>query len=156
MENSELMKDEQFMRTRPAAQGPVASMFEPDLLASAQYMEKWRYQRSHEPEKMLMCAVLEDAITSYQRFLSVSNGRGRAAFKEAENWLMHEKSDWPFSFERICESLDLDPDYIRTGLIRWHTNGARQQTKTRLFYVVRIGRRMRSAPRVTSVTAAAR
>ena len=118
-------------------------MFQPDVLASAQYMEKWRYRRSYEPEKMLMCAVLEDAITCYQRFSSVSNGRGRAAFKEAENWLMHEKTDWPFSFERICEALDLNPDYIRTGLARWRSDTPRQQIKTRLFYVVRIGRRVR-------------
>jgi hypothetical protein len=118
-------------------------MFQPDVLAAAQYMEKWRYQRSHEPEKMLMYAVLEDAITSYQRFSLVSNRRDRAAFKDAEDWLMHEKSDWPFSFERICEALDLNPDYIRTGLARWRSNPPARRTKTRLFYVVRIGRRVR-------------
>jgi hypothetical protein len=117
-------------------------MFQPDVLASAQYMEKWRYRRSHEPEKMLMCAVLEDAIVCYQRFFLVSTGSGRAAFKEAENWLMHEKSDWPFSFERICEALDLSPDYIRTGLARWRSDAPKQRLKTRLFYVVRIGRRV--------------
>jgi hypothetical protein len=118
-------------------------MFQPDVLASAQYMEKWRYRRTHEPEKMLMCAVLEDAITCYQRFSRVSTRRGRAAFKEAENWLMREKGEWPFSFERICEALDLNPDYIRMGLAHWRSDAPKQRLKTRLFYVVRIGRRVR-------------
>ena len=55
------------MHDKPVAQerDGWTSMFQPDVLAAAQYMEKWRYQRSHEPEKMLMCAVLEDAITCF-------------------------------------------------------------------------------------------
>jgi hypothetical protein len=100
-------------------------------------------QLSHEPEKMLMYAVLEHAITCFQKFASVSSARGRAAFKDAENWLMHEKSDWPFSFERICEALNLNPDYIRGGLEHWLRSASPRQTKIHLFYVVRTGRRVR-------------
>jgi hypothetical protein len=133
------------MHDKPVAQerDGWTSMFQPDVLAAAQYLEKWRYQRSHEPEKMLMYAVLEDAITCFQRFSSASDARGRAAFKDAENWLMHEKSDWFFSFEPICEALSLDPNYIRDGLRTWRRNAPRRQRKIRLFYVVRAGRRAR-------------
>jgi len=129
------------MHDKPVAQerDGWTSMFQPDVLAAAQYLEKWRYQCSHEPEKMLMCAVLEDAITCFQRFSSASDARGRAAFNDAENWLMHEKSDWPFSFERICEALNLDPNYLRTGLERWRSGALAQQIEIRLFYVVRTG-----------------
>lgn len=119
------------------------SMFQADVLASTQYMEKWRYQRSQDPEKMLMYAVLEDAITCFQKFSSASSARGKGLFKDAENWLMHEQSDWLFSFEKICELLDLDPDYIRAGLVRWRSSSLARQTKIRLFYVVRTGRRVR-------------
>ena len=121
------------------------SMFQPDVLAAAQYLEKWRYQRSHEPEKMLMYAVLEDAITCFQRFSSASGARGRAAFNDAENWLMHEKSDWFFSFEPICEALSLNPDYIRAGLRHWRRTAPGRQRKIRLFHAVRAGRRARKA-----------
>ena len=119
------------------------SMFEPDVLAAAQYMEKWRYQHSHEPEQLLMYAVLKDAITCFQRFSSVSSARGQAAFKDAEDWLTQEKSDWPFSFEHICEALNLNPDYIRAGLEYWRRSGLARQAKNRLFYVVRAGRQDR-------------
>jgi hypothetical protein len=40
-------------------------------------------------------------------------------FKEAEEWIMEKNSDWFFSFENICETLELYPDYIRQGLLRW-------------------------------------
>jgi len=119
------------------------SMFQPDVLAPAQYMDKWRYRISHEPEKMLMCAVLEDAITRFQKFSSASSAQGRTAFSEAEEWLMREKSNWLFSFEQICAALNLDPNYIRAGLRRWRANSAARQRKIRLFYVVRPGRRAR-------------
>ena len=70
---------------------------------------------------------------------------GGPQFNDAENWLMHEKSDWFFSFEPICEALNLNPDYIRAGLLRWRRNALTRQRKIRLFYVVRAGRRARKA-----------
>jgi hypothetical protein len=135
------MKNAQFIHNRSVVEDHDSwtSMFEPDVLAVARYMEKWRYQGSQDPEKTLMYAVLEDAVTCFQRFSSVSSARGRAAFKDAENWLMHEKSDWPFSFERICEALNLNPDYIRGGLEHWLRSASPRQTKIHLFYVVRTG-----------------
>lgn len=135
------------MGAKPAAQEREGSnsMFQPDVLAAAQYMDKWRYRISHEPEKMLMCAVLEDAIARFQKFSSASNAHGQMAFKEAEEWLMREKSEWLFSFEQICEALSLDPNYIRAGLRRWQANSAARRRKIRLFYVVRPGRRVRKA-----------
>lgn len=121
------------------------SMFQPDVLAPVQYMEKWRYRISHEPEKMLMYAVLEDAVTCFQRFAGAANAHGQTTFKEAEDWLMRERSNWLFSFEQICQSLNLDPDYIRNGLRRWQNGSTARQRKIRLFYVVRPGRRMRKS-----------
>ena len=32
---------------------------------------------------------------------------------------MEKNSDWPFSFENICEVLGFDPAYLRQGLLRW-------------------------------------
>ena len=135
------------MRDKSVAQERESStsLFQPDVLAAAQYMTKWRNQRNPEPEKMLMYAVLEDAITCFQRFSSASGARGRAAFNDAENWLMHEKSDWFFSFEPICEALSLNPDYIRAGLLHWRRTAPGRQRKIRLSHVVRAGRRARKA-----------
>ena len=32
---------------------------------------------------------------------------------------IHDHSDWLFSFENICETLQLNPGYIRRGLLVW-------------------------------------
>jgi hypothetical protein len=125
------------------------SLFQSDTLASAQYFEKWCGLRYPGPEEMLMFAVLEDAITCFQRFSSATSAHGKAQFREAEGWLMHEKSDWLFSFETICEVLQLNPNYIRAGLVHWRINVITPQTKFRLFYVVRPGRRMKKGLRPT-------
>jgi hypothetical protein len=118
------------------------SLFQSDTLASAQYFEKWCSLGYPGPEEMLMFAVLEDAITCFQRFSSATNACGKARFREAEEWLMHEKSDWLFSFETICEVLGLNPNYVRAGLVHWKKNVITRQPKFRLFYVVRPGRGM--------------
>jgi hypothetical protein len=38
-------------------------------------------------------------------------------FQEAEDWILNKNTDWLFSFENICENLQLNPDYIRRGLL---------------------------------------
>jgi len=66
-------------------------------------------------ELRLMAAVLEDAIHVLRK-----RPRSRAG-REAREWLHAADRSWPFSFERICEALDLDPAQVRTKVT---TNGA--------------------------------
>jgi predicted Ser/Thr protein kinase len=72
-----------------------------------------------EGEKELMLAVLEDAISSFQRYLIARNEGERKQFQEAQEWILGKDEDWLFSFDAICEALDLDPDYLRRGLMAW-------------------------------------
>jgi hypothetical protein len=34
---------------------------------------------------------------------------------------MKDDDLWLYSFPNVCQILDLDPDYIRTGLKRWRS-----------------------------------
>jgi hypothetical protein len=97
----------------------VASLFQPDTLLYVQYFETFRRKAQLEPEKRLALAVLEDAIACFQKYLTARDGKGKTLFREAEEWILEEKSDWLFSFENICEILGFNPQYIRRGLIRW-------------------------------------
>jgi len=45
--------------------------------------------------------------------------REKRLFQEAEDWILEKNRDWFFSFESICETLQLHPDYIRQGLTCW-------------------------------------
>ena len=72
-----------------------------------------------EGEERLMLAVLENAVEYFQKYVLARNPRGKQLFQEAEEWFLEKDSDGLFSFEYICETLQLHPDYIRQGLLRW-------------------------------------
>jgi len=97
----------------------VVSLFEPDMLQSAQYMENLRRKTPIEPEKKLMLAVLEDAINCFQANVMAERGRPKKLFNETVGWFLDRDDDWPFSFESVCGVLRLNPDYVRRGLLRW-------------------------------------
>jgi hypothetical protein len=69
-------------------------------------------------EERLMLAVLQDAVECQQYALSECPWE-KQLFQEAETWILARNSDWAFSFENICETLNLDPGYIRRGLLIW-------------------------------------
>jgi hypothetical protein len=97
----------------------LASLFEPDTLLEAQYYDTFRRKAHLEPEKRLMLGVLEDAVACFQKYVGARDGRGKAMFREAEEWIIEENSDGLFSFENICDVLGFNPEYVRQGLLRW-------------------------------------
>ena len=72
-----------------------------------------------EGEERLMLAVLESAVEDFQKYVLARNPRGKRLFQEAEEWFLEKESEELFSFENICETLRLHPDYIRQGLMGW-------------------------------------
>jgi hypothetical protein len=97
----------------------MISLFEPDTLLSAQYLENFRRKTLLEPEKRLMLAVLEDAINCFQVNVMARSGRRKKLFNESEDWIMGWDDDWIFSFVSVCELLGFNPEYVRRGLLRW-------------------------------------
>jgi hypothetical protein len=88
-------------------------------------------QRSHAfwtGEQRLLFAVLQDAVACWFRYRDVSTRRGRRLFGETARWFASSERGWIYDFERVCEMLDLDPDYIRHGLQRWHRTTSVPQT----------------------------
>jgi hypothetical protein len=69
-----------------------------------------------QPEKMLMFAILVDAISCVQISSSAEGIFRNRKFHEAKNWLWSDRQDWPFSYRNVCEALGYDPDYLRRGL----------------------------------------
>lgn len=97
----------------------LASLFQPDTLAAAQYFENLRSKTHLEPEKRLMLAVLEDAVHCFQDNAWAQTGKRKKLFEEAEEWILEAGDEWVFSFESICEVLGFNPEYVRQGLLRW-------------------------------------
>ncbi len=94
-------------------------LFEPDALLPAQFYAAFRGGSGVRGEKRLMLAVLEDALDCYQKYASADDGHGRQLFEEAQTWIVSDDRGWFFSYENICETLEINPEYLRCGLDRW-------------------------------------
>ncbi len=93
--------------------------FQPDRLAEAQYLAVNRRTYHAQPELRLMGAILEDAVATLTTDLRRCTSRQRRDFAEALNWINGRTDQRSvFSFINICETLAIDPDYLRQGLIR--------------------------------------
>jgi len=66
-----------------------------------------------------MLAVLEDAIFCLQNFPAARDLRQKTIFRNAKNWLLSDRIDWPFSYRNVCDVLGIDANYLRQGLVRW-------------------------------------
>lgn len=66
-----------------------------------------------------MLAVLQDAVVCFQDNVTATCKRKRLMHLDAEEWIVNEDRNYPFSFENVCEALGYDPAYMRQGLMRW-------------------------------------
>jgi hypothetical protein len=94
-------------------------LFEPDALLPAQFYAAFRGGSGVRGEKRLMLAVLEDALDCFQKYAACRDGHGQQLFEEARQWIGSEDRGWFFSYENICETLEINPQYLRRGLESW-------------------------------------
>ncbi len=97
----------------------LPALFEPDTLLPIQYFEAMRRKHLLEGEKRLILSVLEDAIECFMKCIDASTSKGQRLFREADEWIAHEDKRWVFSFDNVCDMLDINPEYMRTGLRKW-------------------------------------
>jgi hypothetical protein len=109
----------------------IASLYQPDTTLAGQYFDTLRRKTELYPEKTLLLAVLEDGIRSFQENVGATDNKRRQLFAEAEEWIFDGSSDWLFSFENICTTLGLNPEYLRKGLRRWEAAKMRREEKQR-------------------------
>jgi len=109
-----------------------ASLFQPDTVLPAQYLETVCRKTPLEAEQNLMLAVLDDAVSCFQNYFVARDKIKTRLYREAEEWiLLQGKGDWFFSFDYICETLDLNPVYIRKGLLHWRSHRLREREQVR-------------------------
>jgi hypothetical protein len=95
----------------------ILTVLADDATASQQYHDTFQRSEYQEPEKALLLAILEDADYGFEEYRTAEDRAGKERFKEAETWIMGSDPDWIFSFDNICALLDLDPQYLRRGLL---------------------------------------
>jgi hypothetical protein len=92
-------------------------LFEGDVVAPDQYLEIFSRNRSLEPEKELMLAILSDAIECILKYCEQPIPLRAKLFHDAREWLFDHEDKEPFSFLNVCETLDFDPSYLRRGIL---------------------------------------
>ena len=90
----------------------------PDLLTPVQYYADTA-RRQASGVRRLMAALLEDAAHIYSR--NAGAGETSRLYQEAKAWVESDDRMWPFSFERVCEALQLDAEWVRGRLRAVHT-----------------------------------
>ena len=97
----------------------LPALFEPDTLLPIQYFEAMRRKHLLEGEKRLILSVLEDAIECFMKCMDSATNKGQRLYREADEWIVLEDKHWVFSFDNVCDMLDINPEYMRRGLRDW-------------------------------------
>jgi hypothetical protein len=97
----------------------LPGLFEPDTLLPIQYFEAMRKKHLLEGEKRLILSVLEDAVECFMKCIDSPTNKGQRLFRDADEWIGLEDKHWVFSFDNVCEMLNINPDYMRRGLRQW-------------------------------------
>lgn len=121
----------------------LGSLFVPDVMTPEQFYDTKRDDSTVRPVKKLMMAILEDALRCFQNNAEARSGARKRLFQDAETWLYSDGGEGPFSFEMVCETLGIEPDYLRTGLREWRRqqlDGRSPHRLARRSPVVRAGR----------------
>jgi|SRR5687767_4915471 len=103
----------------PMIEEKAMMIFQPDILIEAQFESSYRRRFHLDPERVLMLAVLQDAVVCFQEHVSAKCKRKQSLHREAEEWISNTDRSYLFSFENVCESLGFDAHYMRDGLLRW-------------------------------------
>ncbi len=107
------------MQEKETLDEKLPGLFEPDTLLPIQYFEAMRRKHLLEGEKRLILSVLEDAVECFMKCIDATTNKGQRLFRDAEDWINLEDKQWVFSFDNVCEMLDIEPEYLRRGLQLW-------------------------------------
>jgi transposase len=88
-----------------------------NLVLPCQYDDVIRRSSVPDGEHRLLWAVLEDAVRTYVANLKCRTRNQRVAYEEVRNWFFPPSGRRGlFSFESVCELLELDPARVLKGI----------------------------------------
>ena len=112
----------------------------PDLTLPEQYFGRQKMDDGMGAEKSLMYAVLKDGIRCFYKHVGATRRKYRKMSAEAEEWLLEDTYDYPFSFRVICDTLGIDADALRSRLLGWKDTELERRRVTGDTKSVQVGR----------------
>jgi len=86
-----------------------------DVVLPAQLRLGWR--RPDTAERRLAFAVLWTAVLDLYKHRFAKRHRQKRLYMEAWDWIASNDRSWEFSFERLCEELEIEPAEARAALL---------------------------------------
>lgn len=81
------------------------------------------------PEKVLMLAILQDAVICIRDNLGATERKKRQLFVDALDWITTRDSSYLYSFENICDALGFAPSYMRRGFMKLKRNCRQREAR---------------------------
>jgi hypothetical protein len=103
------------MRQRNLGAQAPDSFTASDLILPSQFFEMVGKSR-FTSEQRLMLAVLADAINILHDWRGAFSVRKRRLFTDAARWVMARGSSVPFSFDNVCDALEISAEALRHRL----------------------------------------
>jgi hypothetical protein len=100
----------------PVFRETATSLFQTDPLSRAQFFGTFK-KISLEPERLLMLAVLEDAIKCVEKYARFKSGGNTKLFGETMEWIKTENDEWLFSFDNVSDAVGLNAALLRGALL---------------------------------------
>lgn len=108
-----------YPRQTGVRQTSVTTHIAPDILLPEQFYDALRNVHQGPWLITLMRAMLDDAIQCFCQGVGSSQRNAQRLASEAEAWLFTNDAQWPLSFLNVCNLLQLEPQYIQSGLRHW-------------------------------------
>jgi len=83
------------------------------------------------PEKRLAASVLASALVEVRDQAGAPRRQQEVA--ETIEWIMSDDTEWPYSFLRLCQLFDLQPEWVRKVVRSW-LQAARKQSRRPSIY----------------------
>ena len=103
------------MKDAQSASPTDDSLAQADIILPSQYFGTMG-SAGLSGEQRLMLAVLIDAINVLQRWRGGKNARKRRNFAEAVHWVNTPGTSDLFSFDSVCDALEIDSELLRSRL----------------------------------------
>ncbi len=120
------------MRDNSVGEG-FPQLFQPDTLLPSQFFAALRRKGKQEPERRLVTGLRQDAVECYQKHLYARDHKARQLFADAEEWIMSQDRVYFFSFENVCDLLEINAEFVRRGLVGWRERQRVQRGKGKVF-----------------------
>ena len=71
---------------------------------------------SIRPAQRIMLAALNEAIAMYEEGLRAETVDDFSKMNRVEDWFAGQTTDWPVDYSDVCDSLGLEPSFVRDAL----------------------------------------